>query len=43
MKAAMGGNTDSCNGTRHSAIEHFFAKCVKDGQPEKVMQLFCQM
>jgi hypothetical protein len=48
MKPTTGGNTDSCNGTRHSVIEHFLhgirsLQSVNDEQPEKVMQLFCQM
>ncbi len=45
----MGGSRDCCIGTRHSAIERFcmesepYKICVKDGQPEKAMQLFEQM
>jgi pentatricopeptide repeat protein len=47
-KPTMGSNKDICNGIRHNVIEHFawnqkLTKYVKDGQPEKAMQLFQQM
>jgi len=46
MISGMRGSRDGCNGTRHSAIQHFWnkklTKYVKDGQPEKVIQLFQQ-
>ncbi len=45
MKFSVSGIRDSCNGTRHSAIEHFCmeSEALKDGQPEKAIQLFQQM
>jgi hypothetical protein len=41
----LGGSRDGCNGTRHIEIKHFgwnqkLTKYVRDGQPEKAMQLF---